>query len=135
MHLEETMKKRDHTMAKKAKKDTVETAHGLEEALVFNGMMRKMLVKGVLQDIKGYIELKTDGKVEVQYEEPSLKGHEFCFKLVVSKGKTCTKQMYSEASSAVANAVSYAFPGDSEQYDVALTSDGSRLEVDIVSNW
>ena len=103
--------------------------------ILFDGNMRKMLVEGVLQDIKGFIEMKTDGQVEVAYDDYELKGHEFGFKMYAIKGKTCKKQMFSEATSAVINAISYAFQGNSEQYDVMTSCEDGRLEVEIVSNW
>ena len=107
----------------------------LREAFLFDGSMRKALVEGVLQDIKGIVEAKTDGLVEVSYEDFNLVGHEFGFKLCAVRSSRCKKQVFSEATSAIANAVSYAFQGDCEQYDVSISSKGNKLEVELVSNW
>lgn len=106
-----------------------------EEHMLFDGQMRKTFVEGVLQDIKGWFESKTDGKVEVMYEDFSLKGHEFGFKIAMSKGRGCTKQMFSESSSAFVNLVEYMFRGDAEQYDISYATTSSKVEVEFVSNW
>lgn len=73
--------------------------------------------------------------VEITYEDYNLKAHEFGFKLFVKKGADCKKQMFSEAASAIVNAVNYIFPGGNEQYDVAVFTEDDKLEVEIVSNW
>ena len=103
--------------------------------ILFNGEVRKMLVEGILQDIKGYFESKTDGLVEIMYEDYNLKAHEFGFKLLVKKGAKCKKQMFSEVTSAVVNTINYAFPGGSEQYDISIFTEDAKLEIEIVSNW
>ena len=106
-----------------------------ESCIVFNGKTRKTLVEGVLQDIKGIYESKTNGLVNISYEESKLGDHEFCFKLAVSKGKCCKKQMFYEVSAAVVGAVNYMFQGNSEQYDISMSTDDDKLEVELVSNW
>lgn len=103
--------------------------------ILFNCEVRKMLVEGVLQDVKGYFESKTDGLVDISYEDYNLKNHEFGFKLHVLKTSKCKKQMFSEVSSAVVNAVNYAFPGENEQYDITIFTEDGRLDTEIVSNW
>ena len=126
-------RKNTRTMKKMASPKT-EVA-GSISPIVFNTEVRKTLVEGILQDIKGYFESKTDGSVEITYEDYSLKAHEFGFKLFVKKGADCKKQMFSEAASAIVNAVNYIFPGGNEQYDVAVFTEDDKLEVEIVSNW
>ena len=59
----------------------------------------------------------------------------FGFKVFVAKGTKCKKQMFSETSSAIVNAVNYLFPGGNEQYDIAVFSEDNKLEFEIVSNW
>ncbi len=103
--------------------------------IVFNGKTRKTLVEGVLQDIKGMYESKTNGLVSICYEEFKLGDHEFCFKLAVSKEESCKKQMFYETTAAVVGAVNYMFQGSSEQYDISILADDDKLEVEIVSNW
>jgi len=107
-----------------------------QQPILFNGSMRKTFVEGVLQDIKGMLEQKTDGKVAVLYADYELKGHEFGFTLVAEKTSKCSKQMWSEASSAIVNAVNYMFPADGMNMDVTICAeDNSALEVELVSNW
>ena len=105
------------------------------DCIVFDGNARKTFVEGMLQDIKGYFESKTNGLVEVTYEDYSLKNHEFGFKVLVAKGPKCKKQMFSETASAIANAMNYLFPGGNDQYDIAVFSEDSKLEFEIVSKW
>ena len=105
------------------------------DCIVFDGNARKTFVEGMLQDIKGYFECKTNGLVEVTYEDYSLKNHEFGFKVLVVKGTKCKKQMFSETASAIANAVNYLFPGGNDQYDITVFSEDNKLEFEIVSNW
>ena len=119
---------------KKAAKD-VAPLKNESTCIVFDCNARKTFVEGILQDIKGYFESKTNGLVEVTYEDYSLKNHEFGFKVFVAKGTKCKKQMFSETSSAIVNAVNYLFPGGNEQYDIAVFSEDSKLEFEIVSNW
>ena len=119
---------------KKAAKD-VKSLKNESDCIVFDGNARKTFVEGMLQDIKGYFESKTNGLVEVTYEDYSLKNHEFGFKVLVAKGPKCKKQMFSQTASAIVNAVNYLFPGGNEQYDIAVFSEGNKLEFEIVSNW
>ena len=119
---------------KKAAKD-VKSLKNKSDCIVFDGNARKTFVEGMLQDIKGYFESKTNGLVEVTYEDYSLKNHEFGFKVLVAKGPKCKKQMFSETASAIVNAVNYLFPGGNEQYDIAVFSESNKLEFEIVSNW
>ena len=55
--------------------------------------------------------------------------------MLVVKGTKCKKQMFSETSSAIANAVNYLFPGGNDQYDITVFSEDNKLEFEIVSNW
>ena len=55
--------------------------------------------------------------------------------MFIAKGTKCKKQMFSETSSAIVNAVNYLFPGGNEQYDIAVFSEDNKLEFEIVSNW
>lgn len=103
--------------------------------IVFDSKMRKTFVEGVFQDIKGYFENKTDGLVEVTYDDYALDGHEFGFKLRAIKSAECRRQMFSETVSAIVNVVNYMFQGDSENYDIAICTEDGLLEVEIVSNW
>ena len=119
---------------KKATK-AVKSLKNESDCIVFDGNARKTFVEGMLQDIKGYLESKTNGLVEVTYEDYSLKNHEFGFKVLVAKGPKCKKQMFSETASAIVNTVNYLFPGGNEQYDIAVFSEDSKLEFEIVSNW
>ena len=119
---------------KKATK-AVKSLKNESDCIVFDGNARKTFVEGMLQDIKGYFESKTNGLVEVTYEDYSLKNHEFGFKVLVAKGPKCKKQMFSETASAIVNVVNYLFPGGNEQYDIAVFSEDSKLEFEIVSNW
>ena len=119
---------------KKATK-AVKSLKNESDCIVFDGNARKTFVEGMLQDIKGYFESKTSGLVEVTYEDYSLKNHEFGFKVLVAKGPKCKKQMFSETASAIVNAVNYLFTGGNEQYDIAVFSEDSKLEFEIVSNW
>lgn len=59
--------------------------------IVFDGDARKTFIEGVIQDIKGYFESKSNGLVEISYEDYNLKNHEFGFKVFVVKGSNCTK--------------------------------------------
>ena len=119
---------------KKATKAT-ESLKNESTCIVFDGNARKTFVEGIVQDIKGYFESKTNGLVEVTYEDYSLKNHEFGFKVLVAKGPKCKKQMFSETSSAIVNAVNYLFPGGNDQYDITVFSEDNKLEFEIVSNW
>lgn len=119
---------------KKATK-AVKSLKNESDCIVFDGNARKTFVEGMLQDIKGYFESKTNGLVEVTYEDYSLKNHEFGFKVLVAKGPKCKKQMFSETASAIVNAMNYLFPGGNEQYDNAVFSEDNKLEFEIVSNW
>lgn len=104
--------------------------------IVFNTEMRKTFIKGVLQDIKGYFESKTDGQVEVSYEDYNVGSHEFGFKLGIKRGPTCSKQMFSEASSAICNLVNYMMPADEfEKFDLTTFVEDEMIEFEIVSNW
>ena len=142
MCLEENLK-RYCNMPRKAKKNVKKIAqkaiaekhvddHGI---VIFDGKMRKALVEGVLQNIKHIIESSTHEEVIVAYEDYALKSHEFGFKMTVSRGEFCKKQTFSEVVSAIANAMSYMFPGDNEQYDISLAAEDSMLEVVVISNW
>lgn len=78
-------KERKSTMAKKTRNcSTI-------DSIVFDSKMRKALVEGVIQDIKGYFENKTNGLVEVTYDDYALDGHEFGFKLHTAKSAECKK--------------------------------------------
>lgn len=107
----------------------------VRDPVLFNSSMRKTFVEGVLQDIKGYFEMKASGKVEVTYEDFPLKRHEFGFKLQLKKAKTCSKQLFNEVSGALVNIVSYMFPGDDEQYDISYCTSSKEIEIELVSNW
>ena len=106
-----------------------------DNTILFNTKMRKTFVEGILQDAKGYFESKTDGKVEVTYEDIMLKNHEFGFKMHFSKGKKCTKQMFNEASNAFVNVMQYMFSSDIEHYDLTFTTQPGLVELEFVSNW
>lgn len=104
--------------------------------ILFNGEMRKTFIKGVLQDIKGYFESKTDGNVEVTYEDNNLKNYEFGFKLFLKRGKNCSKQMFSEAGSAIVNLMNYMFPADEfEKFDLTTFNTDKEIEFELMSNW
>ena len=105
------------------------------DSIVFDGKMRKTLVEGVIQDIKGYFDSRTNGLVEVTYDDYALNGHEFGFKLHAVKSAECKKQMFSETVSAIVNAINYMFQGDNENYDIAVFTEDDALEVELVSNW
>ena len=105
------------------------------QPILFNGDMRKVFVEGVLQDIKGYFEHKTNGKVVVKYDDFTLKDHEFGFKLYVEKTSSCRNQMWSEVSSAVVNVVNFMFVPDDSNIDVSICTENGKLEVEIVSKW
>lgn len=120
---------------KTVKKTNIEESIDSSSHIIFDGKIRKMLVEGVLRDIKGYFESKTNGLVEVIYEDYILKDHEFGFRLYVVKSSRCKKQLFSETTSAIINAINYVFSGGSDQYDVASFAENNRLEFEIVSNW
>ena len=103
--------------------------------ILFDGKMRKTFVKGIFQDLKGYFEMMSNGNVEIEYEDFNLKQHEFGFKLMLSKGVKCTKQMFNEVSAALINVVNYMFKGNNEDYDVSIFNDGFKVEIEFVSNW
>ena len=104
--------------------------------ILFNTEMRRTFIKGVLQDIKGYFESKTNGKVEVSYEDHGVGSHEFGFKLKIKKGLDCSKQMFSEASAAVCNVVDYMLPADEfEKFDLTTFTEDELVEFEILSNW
>lgn len=103
--------------------------------IVFNYNMRKTFVVGVLQDMKGYFEMVTDGMVSITYESLDLKNHEFSYKLVLTRNDRCTKQMFNEVSCALVNAVNYMFPADSDEYDVSISTASGKVEVEFASNW
>lgn len=134
MHIEESVKM---MISDKFFRDIVDAAASQNGtlALHFGTEMRKHFVQSVLQDIKSFIEAKSGGLVEVSYEDYSLKGHEFGFKLHVVRGDECCKQMYFDASAAAVNIVNYMFRGDNEQYDIAIAAEDNALEVSFVSNW
>lgn len=124
----------------KTTKKTMKRVLSNNNCIIFDSNMRKTFVEGVMQDVKGYFENKTDGKVSVSYEEKPLKNHEFCFKMYVKKEDDCTRQMWSEVTSAIVNIVSYMFPASSANniepaIDVMFCSDTKSLEVEVVSNW
>ena len=104
--------------------------------ILFNTEMRRTFIKGVLQDIKGYFESKTDGKVEVSYEDHGVGSHEFGFKLKIKRGLDCSKQMFSEASAAVCNIVNYMLPADEfEKFDLTTFTEDELVAFEILSNW
>lgn len=104
--------------------------------ILFNTEMRRTFIKGVLQDIKGYFESKTNGKVEVSYEDHGVGSHEFGFKLKIKRGLDCSKQMFSEASAAVCNIVNYMLPADDfEKLDLTTFTEDELVEFEILSNW
>ena len=104
--------------------------------ILFNTEMRRTFIKGVLQDIKGYFENKTNGKVEVYYEDHGVGSHEFGFKLKIKRGLDCSKQMFSEASAAVCNVVDYMLPADEfEKFDLTTFTEDELVEFEILSNW
>ena len=104
--------------------------------ILFNTEMRRTFIKGVLQDIKGYFESKTNGKVEVSYEDHDVGSHEFGFKLKIKRGLDCSKQMFSEASAAVCNIVNYMLPADEfEKFDLTTFTEDELVEFEILSNW
>ena len=107
----------------------------VKDHIIFDGKMRKMLVEGVLQDLKGYIENKTNGLVEISYDDYNLKNHEFGFKLYIIKSSKCTKQMYNESTTAIVNAINYMFQGNNEQYDIMIFTEDNKLEIEFVSKW
>jgi len=111
-----------------------------ENYIIFDSSMRKIFVEGVLQDIKGMFEQKSDGKVSISYEDHDIKTHEFGFKLIVEKSKLCTKQMWSEVTSSIVNVVNYMFPANSldnniYSIDIEIFNDSTTLEVILISNW
>ena len=123
---------------KKTIKKAIKVAESLKNestCIVFDCNARKTFVKGIIQDIKGYFEDKTDGLVEISYEDYPLKNHEFSFKAHVSKGTRCKKQMFSETASAIVNAVNYLFSGGNDQYDIMISNENNMLEFEIASNW
>ena len=124
-------------MATKTKKSVKKSTPSIEtsKCIVFDTKARKTFVEGIIQDIKGYFEDKTDGLVEISYEDYPLKNHEFSFKAHVSKGTRCKKQMFSETASAIVNAVNYLFSGGNDQYDIMISNENNMLEFEIASNW
>lgn len=130
-------------MAKKTSTKAALEARTEEKAprlpIIFDSAMRKALVENVVQDLKGRFEYMTDGKVSISYDEDTaLPNFEFAFKITASKEKTCSKQMWSEATSAIVNAVNYMFPassGDDTSIDVIVCAENGKLEIDIVSMW
>ena len=128
------MKSENNSMKKNEKSKNAECA------ILFDSAMRKTFTEGVIQDIKGYFESKTDGKISISYSDYDLKNHEFSFHLIVEKTNACSKQMWSEAVSAIVNVVNYMFPADGMNIDVSISTTedavaGSILEVDFTSNW
>ena len=128
------MKSENNSMKKNAKCENAACT------VLFDSAMRKTFTEGVIQDIKGYFESKTDGKISISYSDYDLKNHEFSFHLIVEKTSACSKQMWSEAASAIVNVVNYMFPADGMNIDVSISTTenavaGSRLEVDFTSNW
>lgn len=103
--------------------------------VMFNSEMRKALVKGVLQDLKGYVESKTDGLVELSYEDFNMKGHEFGFRLFATRSQACKKQLFQEVCDAMSNAIDYMFPGECNDYDISFSKTSTVLEIEFVSNW
>ena len=97
--------------------------------------MRKIFIEGIFQDIKGYFENQTNGKIEIMYENYDLANHEFGFKMHVNKTPKCSKQMFNEACSAIVNTFTYMFRGDSEQYDMSFMTEDDKLDIEWVSNW
>ena len=117
------------------KKDIDLNVAEVQMPIVFNGSMRKSLVEGVIQDIKGRLELMTDGKVSVMYEDFNINNHEFGFKIQLLREDKCTKQMFNEVSCALVNAFNYMFPADNDEYDVSFCTSRDKVEVEFVSNW
>lgn len=104
--------------------------------ILFNTEMRKTFIKFFLQDIKGLFESKTDGKVEVSYEDHSVGSHEFGFKLKIKRGSDCSKQMFSEASDAICKVVNYMLPADEfEKFDLTTFTEDGLVEFEIISKW
>lgn len=109
------------------------------EPILFNKDMRKTFVEGVLQDIKGYFENKTNGTVAISYEDYKLKNYEFGFKLIAKK--ICTKQIWSETTSAIVNVINYILPSNVENddgnssFDISFCIEDDKLEVEVVSCW
>lgn len=109
---------------------------GLRSPIVFDDSIRKVFVRGVLEDIKGYFESKTDGKVEISYEERDLGSYEFGFKLTAKRGIECTRQLFSEAEDAIVNVVDFMFPAaEDRMLDVSSSREAGLLEVEIYSAW
>lgn len=116
--------------------DDSDGGHTDRFSILFNTEMRRTFIKGVLQDIKGYFESKTDGKVEVSYEDYSVGSHEFGFRLKIKRGLDCSKQMFSEVSSAVCNLMNYMMPADEfEKFDLTTFTEDELVEFEILSNW
>lgn len=110
----------------------------IEKPIIFDGAMRKVFTEGVLQDIKGYFENKAEGLVEITYQDHEVKRREFGFKLIVEKTSNCTKQKWSEVSSAIVNIINYMFPMDSigsDLLDVVISSNNNKLELQLISCW
>ena len=104
--------------------------------IIFDSEMRKTFLKGVIQDIKGYFEERTSGAISIIYEEVKLKKYEFAFKLYVNCEEKCTKQIFSEVSSAIVNVVNYMFPIDiADRLDVTIFNNKKKLEIEFVSLW
>lgn len=109
---------------------------GNRSPIVFDREIRKIFVRGVLEDIKGYFESKTDGKVEITYEESDLGHYEFGFRLFVKQGSECSKQIFSEVSNAVENVVNYMFPPtDAKTHEISSFKEDECLEIEIYSAW
>ena len=107
----------------------------ISSPILFDGKMRKMFIKGILQDIKGYFEMVSGNNVEITYDEYDMKLHEFGFKLNVAKCKNCSKQLFNEVSCALINVCNYMFQGNTEQYDMSICTNEENVEVEFVSNW
>ena len=119
----------------KTKKICNKVAKDNIEHVIFDSNVRKTFIEGVFQDIKGFFENKTDGLVEISYEDANIKGHEFGFKLYAAKTEKCTKQMFNDTVCAIVNTVNYMFAGGDDQYDVATYVENNKLEVEFTSNW
>ena len=134
------MKKKTTNKTSNTKKNIIAIDDNI---ILFNSKMRKIFVEGILQDIKGYFESKTNGNVSISYEDHNIKNSEFGFKLIVEKTNKCKKQMWSEVTSAVVNLINYMFPfssinrntGNIESMDVMICTEDNKLEIELVSCW